>query len=72
MENIEYEVAISFLQKDEELAVRIHDIISKKYSTFIYSKKQEKIVGGDGEKIFNSTFGEQSRVVIVLYRDNWG
>jgi len=72
LSNFKYEIAISFLKEDEDLAVRLHDILSKRYSTFIYSKKQEELAGSDGEKKFNLVFGKESRIVIVLYRDKWG
>ena len=39
---------------------------------FHYSKRQEDLAGGDGEKLFNAVFGEESRLVIVLYRKEWG
>ena len=68
----EYEVAFSFLQQDEALAYAIRDLISDSYSTFIYSEHQKKLAGNDGEEIFNSVFGEKARIVVVLYREEWG
>ena len=41
-------------------------------STFIYTKNQEEIAGKDGENTFNKVFGEEARVVVVLYRKGWG
>jgi hypothetical protein len=70
--NYEYDVAFSFLHEDENLAFKINDLISDKYSTFIYSKKQDKLVGTDGELFFNEAFGKKARIVIVLFRGDWG
>jgi hypothetical protein len=39
---------------------------------FLYSRGQGEIAGTDGEKTFNSVFGEQARLVVVLYRTRWG
>ncbi len=68
----EYEVAFSFLKEDEELAFRINDLIQDRFKTFIYSRQQEKIAGTDGEETFNQVFGAEARIVVVLYRENWG
>lgn len=68
----QYEVAFSFLQRDEIIAFEINDLIQDRLNTFIYSKKQEELSGGDGEKKFNEVFFNDSRVVVLLYRDGWG
>lgn len=67
-----YEIAFSFLKEDENLATELNDLLSDRFSTFLYSKKQEDLAGTDGEETFNKVFGEESRVVVVLYRENWG
>lgn len=67
-----YEVAFSFVKDDEPLATAINDLIQERVATFLYSKRQEEIAGTDGEKSFNAVFGEESRIVVVLYRDSWG
>lgn len=68
----DYEVAFSFLQQDENLAFEISDLINDRFSTFIYSEHQKELAGSDGEKTFNEVFGDKARIVIVLYRDDWG
>lgn len=67
-----YDVAFSFLAQDESLATQINDLLQDRFKTFLYSKKQGEIAGTDGEKTFNLVFGEQSRLVVVLYREGWG
>ena len=67
-----YDVAFSFLAEDEGLASKISKLLEGRLRTFIYSKKQEEIAGTDGEKTFNRIFGEEARIVFVLYRANWG
>lgn len=72
MADYKYEVAFSFLKEDEILALQLNDLLQDRIATFIYSKKQEEIAGTDGEETFNRVFGEESRIVVVLYREKWG
>lgn len=68
----QYDVAFSFLFQDEALATEINDLLQDRLKTFIYSKKQKELAGTDGEENFNRVFGEESRIVVVLYRSGWG
>ena len=70
--SFEYDVAISFREKDEELAIEISNRLSSRISTFVYSEQQKKIAGSDGEITFNRVYGKESKLVIVLYRNDWG
>jgi len=67
-----YDVAFSFCAKDESIAIGINDLIQDRIKTFLYSKNQEEIAGTDGEETFNKVFGEDARIVFVLYRKEWG
>ena len=67
-----YDVAFSFLEQDESVAIQINDLLQERLSTFIYIERQEEIAGTDGEKTLNEVFGKQSRIVVVFYRKNWG
>lgn len=67
-----YDVAFSFLQKDEKLALQLSDLLSGRFKTFVYSENQAELAGKNGEQIFNDVFGEQSRIVVVLFRSDWG
>jgi len=71
-EQYKYDVAFSFLQQDESLATQLNDLLQDRIKTFLYSKKQEEIAGTDGEQTFSRVFGEESRLVVVLYRPGWG
>jgi hypothetical protein len=71
-EQYKYDVAFSFLEQDESIAIQIDDLLKDHLSTFIYTYKQEEIAGTDGEKTFNEIFANHSRIVVVLYRENWG
>ena len=67
-----YDIAISFLQKDEPVALDLHERLSPNFDVFVYSKKQEDLAGTDGTESFRKAFREDSRLVVVLYRDGWG
>jgi hypothetical protein len=67
-----YDVAFSFLQQDEGVALEIADKLGEPYSTFIYSEKQAELAGKDGEEKFNRVFGAEARIAAVLYRTGWG
>ncbi len=68
----QYDVAFSFVAQDEALATELENLLAPRVRTFLYSKKQEQLAGTDGEATFNAVFGEQSRVVVILYRSSWG
>ncbi len=67
-----YDVAFSFLAQDEDLAIKINDLLQDRLETFIYSRKQEELAGTDGEMTFNRVFGSEARIIFVLYRKGWG
>jgi hypothetical protein len=71
-EAYKYDVAFSFLKEDERLAEQLNELLRDRLATFLYSKRQEELAGTDGEIRFNEVFGSEARIVVVLYRDNWG
>lgn len=69
--NFEYEVAISLLHQDESEASQIISALVN-IPTFLYSRKQEELVGNDVVLKFKDVFGKRSRIVVILYREDWG
>lgn len=67
-----YEVAFSFLARDEQMAIHLKDLLQDRFTVFVYSESQREIAGTDGEKTFAEVFQQQSRVVVVLFRAGWG
>ncbi len=51
-----YDVAISFLHRDEQFALKIHAGLSERMEVFLYSKKQEELAGTDGLESFREAF----------------
>jgi hypothetical protein len=72
IEDFEYDVAFSFLKEDEGLATELNDLFDGRLTTFLYSKRQGELAGGDGEASFTEAFGKKSRLVVVLFRSGWG
>lgn len=71
-QDYQFDVAFSFLDQDEALAVQLADLFEGRLKVFLYSRRQEQLAGTDGEKTFNDVFGRQARLVVVLYRSGWG
>jgi hypothetical protein len=71
-EKYEFDVAISFLQQDENLAIQLNTLLKDRVKTFLYSEQQKKLAGRDGEELFNRVFSRESRIVVVLHRNDWG
>ena len=70
--SFKYDAAISFLNDDLGLAQQIRDGLAPVLSVFLYADRQQEIAGGDGLAIFRSAFRFDARLVIVLFRSQWG
>jgi hypothetical protein len=71
-DNSRYDVALSFLNRDEGLALQVQAKLSESMDVFVYSKRQEELAGTDGLESFREAFLTNSRLVVVLYRNGWG
>ncbi|MER9236229.1 hypothetical protein NKI56_29970 [Mesorhizobium sp. M0622] len=40
--------------------------------TFIYSERQKELAGTDGQTTFSEVYGKKARIVVILYRTEWG
>jgi TIR domain len=72
LENPKYDVAISFLSRDEAIAAAIHQKLSEGLKVFFYPRNQEELAGTDGLESMRKPFFDDSRVMVVLYQDPWG
>jgi hypothetical protein len=68
----EYEVAFSFGKEDEVLATQVNDLIRDRISTFLYSEQQKEAGGNDGIEYYTKKFLDDSRTVVIFYREGWG
>ncbi|WP_027582879.1 hypothetical protein [Bradyrhizobium sp. Ai1a-2] len=72
IEEFEYDVAFSFCAIDEGVATQLNDRLASRLKTFIYSERQREIAGTDGQESFSKVYGKTARLVVVLYRPEWG
>jgi len=69
---LKYDVAISFLSEDEPTAAALNNGLSDGLQVFFYPRQQETLAGTDGLVSMRTPFLDESRLVVVLYRDPWG
>lgn len=68
----QFDVAFSFLSEDASLAFEINKHLSNYIKSFIYVDKQEFLTGKDGPAKFTNIFRKESRLVVILYRKQYG
>jgi len=71
-ENKKYDVAISLRWTDVEHARALYDLLCDRLDVFFADERQADFVGTDGEESFGFIFRDQSRIVVVFYRSDWG
>jgi hypothetical protein len=67
-----YEVAFSFLKEDLDVAQDLSDRLSDRLPTFIYTDRQDEVVGTEAMESFPKVYGTDARIVVILYRPKWG
>lgn len=70
--DFKYDVAFSLLARDEAVGMQLNDLLQSRVKTFIYPERQKELAGTDGEVTFGKVFSEEARLVVVLYRPDWG
>ncbi len=71
-QNFKYDVAISFLGDDLNLAEELAKLLRDRMSVFLFTERQGEIAGSDGLDTLSLVFGSQARLVVILYRATWG
>jgi len=71
-DNPKFDVAISFLAKDEPIVSALYRELSQTLNVFFFPRKQEDLAGTDGMESMRKPFLDDSRVMVVLYREQWG
>ncbi len=67
-----YDIAISLCKEDIEFARKLVAAINPNLSIFFYENKQEELINSNGPEAFSKAFKEESRVVVILSRFEWG
>jgi hypothetical protein len=65
----EYDVAISFLVKDDKIAKALADQLGESPKVFYFPRAQGELAGTDGMETMRNPFLDGSRVMVVLYRE---
>lgn len=71
-ERPKFDVAISFLYEDLNLAKALYDELRKGLEVFFSPRNQEELAGTDGLESMREPFRSESHVNVVLYRPRWG
>ena len=70
--SFKYDVAFSFLKRDEALVFQVDSLLHGRVKTFVPSRRDEFIGHTDFENTARRVFGYETRIVTVLYRSHWG
>lgn len=66
-----YDVAISLCKQDLDLARKIIAHLNPGLKVFFYEDRQEELISKSGPEEFGKIFKEESRVVVILSRNEW-
>ena len=72
LDHPKYDVAISFLAADESIAAELNRQLSETMSVFFFPRRQEELAETDGMESMRRPFYEDSRLIVVLFRESWG
>lgn len=67
-----YDIAISYLSRDEEIAYAIYTELGQVFKIFIYTQHQKELAGGNGVEILRNIFTERTNLIVILHREGWG
>lgn len=67
-----YDIAISYLSRDEELAYAIYTELGQVFKIFIYTQHQKELAGGNGVELLRNIFTERTNLIVILHREGWG
>ncbi|MGH2611459.1 MAG: hypothetical protein ACRDFB_00245, partial [Rhabdochlamydiaceae bacterium] len=66
-----WDIAISLCKQDIDFAKKLVKAINPSLKVFFYEDSQEKLISKSGPVAFAKTFKDESRVVVILSRDEW-
>jgi hypothetical protein len=66
-----WDIAISLCKHDIDFAKKLVKAINPSLKVFFYEDRQEDLISKSGPVAFAKTFKDESRVVVILSRDEW-
>ncbi len=70
--NYKHDIAISLCKEDVAYAAELVKALNPKLDIFFYEDRQEQLIGELGPEKFGDVFKHKSRIVVILYRKEWG
>lgn len=70
--NYKYDVAFSLCKQDVEFAGKLIAQLNPSLKVFFYEQNQEELISKSGPEAFGKVFKEESRIVVILSRKEWG
>lgn len=70
--SFKYDVAFSFLERDEDLIVQVDALLRGRVNTFVPSRRAAFLAHTDFEQTVHRVFECEARIVAVFYRGSWG
>lgn len=66
-----WDIAISFCKQDIDFAKKLVKAINPSLKVFFYEDRQDELISKSGPEAFAKTFKDETRVVVILSRDDW-
>lgn len=66
-----HDIAISLCKQDIDFARKLVKALNPGLNVFFYEDKQEELISKSGPEVFAKIFKEQSRIVVILSRNEW-
>jgi hypothetical protein len=71
MQDYKYDIAISLCKQDVDFARKLIKALNPKLKKFFYEDRQEELINKSGPEEFSKIFKEESRVIVILSRNEW-
>ena len=72
MNDYKYDIAISLSHQDADYGAELVKALNPKLKVFFYLENQHELVSELGFEKFGNVFKHESRIVVILYRKEWG
>lgn len=66
-----WDIAISLCKQDVDYARKLVNAVNPSLSVFFYEDRQEDLISKSGPEEFAKTFKTESRIVVILSRNEW-
>ncbi len=71
VKNYKWDIAISLCKQDFDFAKKLVKAINPSLKVFFYEDRQEELISKSGPVEFARIFKEESRVIVILSRNEW-